>query len=57
MVGHPEGQTRLGDLDAALGQLAEGVKRALMNVVTVDPEQRLTVLAAHDLVGWPKACR
>ena len=54
MVGHAEGQARLGDLDAALGQLAEGVERTLMNVVTVDPEQRLAVLAADDLVGGPE---
>ena len=57
MVRHAEGQAGLGDLDAPLGQLAEGVERTLMDVVAVDPEQRLAVLAANDLVGWPKACR
>ena len=54
MVGHPEGQAGLGHRHAALRQPAEGVKRALMNVVAVDPEQRLAVLAADDLVGGPE---
>ena len=54
MVGHAEGQARFGDLDAALSELAEGVERALMNVVAVDPEQRLAILAAEDLVGGPE---
>ena len=43
-----------GDFDAALSQLAEGVKRALMNVVTINPKQRLAVVAANDLMGSPE---
>ena len=54
MVGHAEGQARFGDLDAALRELAEGMERALVHVVAVDPEQRLAVLAADDLMGGPE---
>ena len=54
MVGDAEGEARLGDRHAPLGQLAEGVERALVHVVAVDPEQRLAVLAADDLVGGPQ---
>ncbi len=54
MVGDAEGQPRLGDRDAALGELAEGVERALVDIVAVDPEQRRAVLAAQDLVGGPE---
>ena len=54
MVGHAEGQAGLGDRHAPLRQLAEGVERALMDVMAVDPEQRLAVLAPHDLVGGPE---
>ncbi len=54
MVGDAEGQPGLGDRHAALGQLAEGMERALVHVVAIDPEQRLAVLATHDLVGGPE---
>ena len=54
VIGHAEGQAGLGDLDAPLGQPVEGVERALMHVVAVDPEQRLAVLAANDLMGGPE---
>ncbi len=54
MIGHAEGQARLGDRDASLGELAEGVKRALVHVVAVHPEQRGAVVAPQDLVGGPE---
>ena len=53
MVGHAEGQTRFGDRHAPLGQPAEGMEGTLMDVMAVDPEQRLAVVAADDLVGVP----
>ena len=53
MVGDAECQLRLCDAGAAPGQLAEGVKRAFMNVVPVDPEQGLAV-AFQDLVLSPE---
>ena len=54
VVGDAEGQAGFGDRNAPLRQLAEGVERALVHVVAVDPEQRLAVLAADDLVGGPE---
>ena len=53
VVGDAEGQARLGDRHAALGQLAEGVERALVHIMPVHPKQRLAILAPHDLVGGP----
>ena len=54
VVGDAEGQAGLGDRRAALREPAEGVERAFVDVVAVDPEQRLAVVAAHDLVGRPQ---
>ena len=54
MIRHAEGETGLGNRHAALRQPAEGVKRAFMDVVAIDPEQRIAVLAAHDFVRGPK---
>src|SRR5476649_681368 len=54
MVRNAEGQAWLRDLNASLGQLAKCVEGTLMNIVTVNPEQRLAVLAADDLMGGPE---
>src|SRR5262245_42584358 len=54
MIGDSEGETWLGDLRAARLELAEGVERSFMHVMAVDPQQRLAVVAPHDLVGRPK---
>src|SRR5262249_59432972 len=54
MVGHPEGETWLGNTRAACLELAEGIERSLMHVVAIDPQQRLAVVAPHDLVGRPQ---
>ena len=53
MIGHAEGQPGLRHLDAAFAKLGEGVKRAFMDVVAVHPQQRLAVVAPHDLMGVP----
>ena len=53
-IGDPEGQSRLGHLDAAGRQLAEGMERALVHVVPVDPEQRFAVVPPQDLVRGPQ---
>ena len=54
MIGNPEGELRLGGRTAARFHLAEGVKRAFVHVVAVDPEQGRGVLAARDLVRGPE---
>ena len=54
MVGDGESEPRLGHLAPARLQLAEGVERAFMHVMAVDPEQRGAVLAAGDLVRRPQ---
>ena len=53
VVGHAEGEPGLSDRDAPFRQLGEGMKRALMHEVTIDPEQRIAVLTADDLMGRP----
>ena len=54
MVGDAEGQARLGHLAPARLELAEGVERALVHVVAVDPQQRLPSSRRDDLVGRPE---
>src|SRR5688572_2374090 len=54
MVGDTEGEVRMGDLGAALPQLVEGMKRALVHKVPIDPQQRLPVLAGYDGVTVPE---
>ena len=54
MIRHAEGETGLRNRHTALGQPAEGVERAFMHVMAIHPEQRIAVLAAHDLVRGPK---
>ncbi len=54
MIRDTEGETWLGDPRAARLELAEGVERSFMHVMAVDPQQRLAVVAPHDLVGRPK---
>ena len=54
MVGDAEGERRLGDRPARAFDLVEGVKRALVHVMAVDPQQRRAVFAAHDLVRRPE---
>ena len=56
VVGDAEGQARLGDLARrALGELAEGVERAFVHVVAVDPEQRRAPSSRRsDLVRGPE---
>ena len=54
MIGDAEGQLRLGDGTAARLHLTEGVERALVDVMAIDPEQRGAVLAARDLVRRPE---
>ncbi len=53
MVGDAERERRLGDAAPARFHLAEGVKRALMHKMPVDPEQRGAILAARDLMRRP----
>ena len=45
MVGHRKGEVRAGDRDAARGDLAESVVRALVDEVPVDPQERQPVVA------------
>jgi hypothetical protein len=54
MIGDSEGEAWLGDPRAARFELAEGVERSFMHVMAVDPQQRLAVVAPHDLVRRPK---
>ena len=39
MIRHPEGETGLRNRRTALRQPAEGVERAFMDVMAIDPEQ------------------
>ena len=54
MIGDREGQAGLGDARTPLRQPGEGMKGAFMHVMAVDPEQRLAVLAPHDLMRRPQ---
>jgi hypothetical protein len=53
VIGDAEGEPGLGHRNAPLGKLAEGVERAFVHVMAVDPQQRVAILAAHNLVGRP----
>jgi hypothetical protein len=52
MVGDAECQRRLGDLGAASIDLVEAVKRSLMHIMPVDPQQAFAV-ARDDFVAGP----
>jgi hypothetical protein len=54
VIGDAKGETRLRHHGTALGDLTETLKRAFVHVVAVHPEQRLAILAAHDLVRGPE---
>lgn len=53
MIGDAEGQSRLRNIAAAHLHLTEGVKRAFVHIMPVDPQQRGAVLAARDLMRRP----
>ena len=53
MILDAEGQVRPRQLGAARLQLVEGVERAFMQEMPVDPEQALPVLALHDDMRVP----
>src|SRR5204863_7188704 len=53
MVGRAEGAVRPAQLQPFLGQHLEGPARAVVDVMPVDVEQRLAVIALHDLVTLP----
>ena len=53
MVRDCKGEARFGHRFASLIQSREGVKRALVHIVAIDPQQRVAILAAHDLVRRP----
>ena len=53
MIRNREREARLGHLGTAFPQPAEGMKGAFVNVVTINPEQGLAVLATHNLVHRP----
>ncbi len=54
MIGDAEGEPRFGHGAPARFHLAEGVERAFVHVMAVDPEQRGAVLAARDLMRRPQ---
>ena len=54
VIGDGEGEARLGNRAPARSHLAEGVKRAFVHVVTVDPEERGAVLPPGDLMRRPE---
>ena len=54
MVGDPESQLRLGNTAATRHHLTEGMKRTLMHIMPVYPEERGPVVAAHNLVRRPQ---
>ena len=53
VVGDAERQSRLGNRCAPFGKPAEGVKRAFVHIVAIDPQQALAV-ALHDFVARPE---
>jgi len=55
VVGDAEGQVRPRDRGPARGDLPEGVVRALVHEMPVDPQQREPVVAARDDVGVPQS--
>jgi hypothetical protein len=54
MIRHCKRETGLRNRRTALRKPAEGVKGAFMHVMAIHPEQRITVLAAHNFVCGPK---
>ena len=54
MIGDAEGQARLRQRAAARPHLREGVKRAFMHIMAIDPEEHGAVLAPRDLVRRPQ---
>ena len=54
MIGDAEGEAGLGHRASARLHLGEGVERAFMHVVAIDPKQRGAVLAPRDLVRRPQ---
>jgi hypothetical protein len=46
VVHDAEGQARFGHLEPAFGELGEGVVRAFVHEMPVDPQQRRAILAA-----------
>ncbi len=54
VIGDAEGELRLGDVAPARAHLAEGMERAFMHVMAIDPEERGAVLARHDRVRRPQ---
>ena len=53
MVGHAVGQSRFSDRRSPLRQPAEGMEGTLVDVMAIDPEQGLAVVATDNLVGIP----
>jgi len=54
MIGNAERQRWFGHSSAAFGKFTESVKRPFVYIVTIDPEQRLAVLASQNLMSAPK---
>src|ERR1700738_2845557 len=53
MVRDCKGEARFRRRFASLAQSCEGMKRALVHIVAVNPQQRFAIFAAHDLVRRP----
>ena len=53
VIGDTEGELRFSDSAPTGFHLAEGVERALMHIMTIDPKQSGAVVAAHNFMRRP----
>ena len=51
MIGHAEGQTGLRDFHAAVRQPVEGVKRTLVDIMPIHPQQRIWP-SSRQTISW-----
>src|SRR5215470_7322377 len=54
VVGNSECQPRFGNPATALLHLAESMERTFMHIVPIDPKQRSSVVATHNLMRRPQ---
>jgi hypothetical protein len=54
MVGDPKAQVGPRNRRAALLELVESMKRAFVQDVAIDEQQRLSIVARHDGMGIPQ---
>ncbi len=54
VIGDAKGELWLCDTPSTLFHLAESVKRAFVYIMSINPEERGSVIAAHNLMHGPK---